>query len=363
MVLRSFQILLTAFIMSWTCSGTIARAESVRERDVQNNYQQTLIKKYYKNPKNKFLLSNKKTMQETATALRVTNDSANAVKLYSLLIKNFYSAEHKKVIRAFRSKKSHPTSVSSELYDIYLGLYLAEADQYRSSTTLSGPIKAKEKWLSDFFRLLEGLTADEDKLKLLEETHENIQSHTHYVKQLAYSMSYSTSLKFVSWQWFGTYQNEFGREENYQTTNRGPCLGVGFEFANSRNSFTGDLCFAYLNTSIQTEQQSSDSLQGEVKSPGLMAGLSYSKFVTSSRTTSLGLKINGLFFSQNLNVASSTTSGNCSAGCKFKSPPQVLIAPTLITSWQWKKFEFLTEFGRLLDQESSIWIIGSNYKF
>lgn len=321
--------------------------------------QRKLVEQYLKAPTNRIYRNNIKLSLETAKALSEDGRSQTATNLLLSLLSARFNKEHRTNLELAKKKKLRSAHIGPALRAIYIQLYSATARSFLTLNAMTDDFITYEKWLERFYIFAETSSRTDDELERLEILRDQTLLHAKNIRELQYKTSWFILTKMASWQWNGEHTKPSGGRGQYHLTQVGGCLGGGLSISNSKYIWESDACLAYLRTDMQTKGQGQDQLQANINSVGFIASLAFLKYVTASKSASLGIKTNALFFDQNLTAKSST----CGSACQFTPPPRFMAVPAIVMKWHKARTEFFSEFGKNLTQDSSFWALGTIHRF
>jgi len=178
---------------------------------------------------------------------------------------------------------------------------------------------------------------------------ENVEAHLKKIKESVYVPQGKIFLDYLNWQ------RELGIEtpsskKNLVVTNSALCLGGSY--ANSNSHFTGfiDGCLFAGKSNVGSESNTVVYKQDNISTFGIKLAPGFGFFV-NSKLTEIGFKIPVIAVNQHFTEPKQ-------AGFSLKDDSKVSAMASVYMRFPFERAFFQMEFGKFLDQDTTLWAAG-----
>ncbi|MBC7458481.1 MAG: hypothetical protein H7235_09395 [Bdellovibrionaceae bacterium] len=309
---------------------------------------------YLNNSKAAFFSSTPEIIQITSKALQARQLYLPAATFKLSLIRIQYAKENRFILDQIKQKKSlDGKTYPPELLGLYFGLYQDLSNYILNTDSL----KLKQRTIPNYNlvkNILQKLEHEEGKVDKLTDT---VDKHLNLQEQKKYALTKAFSIKMLSWQARSSFMVATFKTDII-ITNAGFCLGgdVGYENIYFRYFASG--C-ALIGQGVVQAESAVTYRQSGLALNGFIAAIGTSLKVSASGSE-LGLSLPVMFSNQKL-TEPPTDTPECSAGCTVEALSTINYGLVMHGKWNFEKLYFLTEYGRYLKNDTSLFALGIGY--
>lgn len=346
-----FSFILSNFVLAEELTPVALKA-------FKNKKYATVIQLYKKNPQNPSYRTDRKLLLVTASSFEKKDRYQEAGVLYMRIIKHEYAKPHQELLKSIKKQEtidgeSFPTTIKM----LYWKAFFSYGNQI---LTLKDEKSLEQKNFANFNtlrKILEGLEYKEGKVDAL---NDKVITHIKSLEDKVYRFSKSVFLDFISWQRTVDFTSA-SASNKLVITNKGLCLGGELNYENKHFRFFADGCFLAGSGEVQSQNSTPAYQQSRNDVVGSKISLGLGKIVSSSGAE-VGFKVPVLVTPQELKEPPNDNP-SCLGSCKIEQPPTLTVIISLYTRWHFKNFFIQTELGKFVNQDTTMWSLGTGYKF
>jgi hypothetical protein len=211
--------------------------------------------------------------------------------------------------------------------------------------------EAAKKLLSlkaDEGRLSDSEFHDAEASRMLEE----VERHLKDVTSMKYSNTWYAILEFLSWQRERNITAVSGNR-TIVTTNGGPCLGGGAQKYNERYNFFFEGCFYYGWANVGSDSTDVIYKKNDIPTLGMRLAPGAGLFISQSKTE-IGIKLPILKIWQDIPEPS---------GHSLSDDQTVTAVAAIYFRYPIDRLRFELDFGKFVDEDTTLWSVGLGYMF
>ena len=170
-------------------------------------------------------------------------------------------------------------------------------------------------------------------------------------KSNQYKKSYFLTLNYMTFNTKPYLDRTSGSVVDLFSEEKGPCIGAGIKYQNTRHGFESGLCYAFLNATISEEETTGVNFnQNDVRVDALFLQSFYTYRLEQDTSVKIGIPL----------IYREADYADLDAGT-VKDSQSMLFGYSFGMSWAIKQMSLDINMGSVPNYESSLWSLGISY--